>query len=161
MHESGNVCSFPFRTQSSPHGTIQLCPGKIHAHIQNGHKWVRNTFLDVWILLLATMPCCFGCHHCCYFCCHSLFFLTPSFPRCLPPCFCWSSFIALLPLAGNAINIIVGAYATIVVGNVIIVALLPSTLFLLPLTLFVLALTLHCHCPLLPPFFADHLLQDI
>ncbi len=46
MHESRNVCSFPFRTQLSPHGTIQLCPGKIHAHIWNGHKWVWNTFLD-------------------------------------------------------------------------------------------------------------------
>jgi len=46
MLKSGNVCLFPFWTQLSPHGTIQLSPGKIHAHIQNGHKRVWNTFLD-------------------------------------------------------------------------------------------------------------------
>jgi len=43
---SGNYCDKPVWTQSSPHETIQLSPGKIHAHIQNGHECVQNTFLD-------------------------------------------------------------------------------------------------------------------
>jgi len=47
MPESRNVWLFPFQTQLSPHGTIQLSPGKIHAHVQNRHKCIWNTFLDV------------------------------------------------------------------------------------------------------------------
>jgi len=43
---SGNYCDKPIRTHLSPHGTICLSLGKIHAHIRNGHKQVRNTFLD-------------------------------------------------------------------------------------------------------------------
>ncbi len=50
MLESRNVCLFPFQTQMSPHCTLHLSPGKIHAHIWNGLVQVQNTFLDVQAL---------------------------------------------------------------------------------------------------------------
>jgi len=43
---SSNYCDYPFWTQSSPHGSLHLSLGKIHAHIRNGLIWVQNTFLD-------------------------------------------------------------------------------------------------------------------
>ncbi len=43
--QAGNDCFCPEWTQSSPHCCIWLSPKK-HAHIRNGHKCVRNTFLD-------------------------------------------------------------------------------------------------------------------
>jgi len=38
----------PVQMQSSPHCSIQLSLGKIHAHIWNGHECVQNTFLDAF-----------------------------------------------------------------------------------------------------------------
>jgi len=71
--QARNDCSFPFWTQLSPHGTIRLSLKQKHAHIQNGHERVQNTFLDVLqptvlpaprcqLLLLVTITtsdCCF------------------------------------------------------------------------------------------------------
>jgi len=60
--QARNDCLFPFRTQTSPHCTIRLSLGKIHAHIWNGLVQVQNTFLDVlmvyvWIHLIWSGLC--------------------------------------------------------------------------------------------------------